>query len=307
MQNLSWQRHFPYQVDYSVNFIENVNRITEAQQGAPTYSDFSHLDLIHPGAHEGVDILFRDYSLPSTVKVLEIGTGYGGTSRHIHFNQGVSILGFDYTQAIVDASVHANKILHIENEVKHQQGDACTIQLPENSFDLAIAISVFFHIDNDAAILNTCRFIQPGGLLYIEDYYFAKNRDEFNEDDHWIIEQRSMHGTRTKAETTDVLARAGMEVLEMSEFGFEWSKPAWERAEAIVKAWKEGTSTISEERYNQYGLISPQISSDLNRYTIEELKEMFPYLSKEIALEEVVFKRQKLISVYRVVARKIVS
>lgn len=304
MENTNWVNFFCYQDDYIKKFYEKADAISQEKGEAATYIDFNKIDIIHPGSHEGIDKFFTDYSPAVTAKYLEVGIGLGGTSRYLHFTKGIEVFGFDYVQGLVDGSVHINKLLKIENKIVHAQGDACTITYEPNTYDVAMIIGVFVHIDNEEAILNTCRALKPNGLMYIEDYCFVKNRADFNDNDRMLIEARGLYGVRTWDEMRDILQRGNMELVEMTEFGKGWSEPAWVRANELAVNHRNGTFPLNEGHFHQYVIISPQVACDLKHYSGNELREKFPGLTAEMNVEELVHVKPRLTSIYRVVARK---
>ena len=80
-------------------------------------------------------------------------------------------------------------------------------------------MGVYVHIEEVQAITNTVNAMKPGGLLYIEDYYFVKERADFNDNDNMLLNTRYMFGTRTMAEMREILISNGMEIIEMVDFG----------------------------------------------------------------------------------------
>lgn len=307
MENTNWLSFFCYQDDYISKFYQKADAIVKEKGEAANYIDFNQIDIIHPGSHEGIDKFFTDYSPAATAKYLEVGVGLGGTSRYLHFTKGIDIFGFDYTQGLADGSAHINKLLKIENKIVHVQGDACTIVYEPNTYDVGILIAVLVHIDSDEGLLNTCKAIKPGGLVYIEDYCYVKERAEFNDNDRMLIESRKMYGVRTLGEMRDVLQRGNMEVVEINDFGQGWSEPAWARANELAVNHRNGTFPLGESHFHQYVIISPQVACDLKQYSGDELREKFPGLAAEMNVEELVHSRPRLTSVFRVVARKRVN
>ena len=298
-----WASSMLYGDDYINRRMERAAKIREEKGDQLTYKDFSSVDILHVCGHEGLTKFFDDYPHPPDSLILEVGCGLGGSSRYLHFEKGFRMFGFDYIQQLVDGSVVINKWLNVEDKVQHVQGDACTFPYEAGHYDCAFAVGVFLHIDSDEGLLNTCRALKPGGLFYIEDYYFVKNRSDFTDEEREMISQWGLFGTKSKEEMRAVLEGAGMEVLEMSEFGQVWSRASWNRANLSAKGYREGTLPLSDKEFRQLVQIAPLLTYDFDE-SVEELRQQFPELSREIDIEYIITQRPKFTSMYRVVARK---
>lgn len=114
MDNSLWLTFFAYQPEYSDQFLQKINLIAQEKGESLCSKDIGHLDLIHPGEHDGIDAFFRDHQIAAQSYVLEIGCGLGGTSRYINDLHKVKIDGFDYLENLASASATANKMLGLE-------------------------------------------------------------------------------------------------------------------------------------------------------------------------------------------------
>lgn len=302
MEELRWTQLYLYTPKASQEFIDRVNHLANDKDNL-TYVDLNKFDLIHPGQHTSIAKFLRDYSIPTGSYCLEVGSGYGGTSRYLAMEKGIRVYGIDYLENLVNASVHANKILMVGDQVEHYHGDILTCILPQETFDFAFAIGVFMHIESDLGILNIAKALKPGGLLFIEDYFLMKEHGEYTENDEFLLKERHMYGVKTWATVRESLEKYGFEVLSFDPWSL-WSEEAWERAEKIIVAQREGTIQVSYEYFYQYVEISPQVSCDLTHYTPEELREKFPNLCSDYHGEDIVFRRPKITNIFRVVARK---
>ena len=305
MQDKSWQSFFRYEDEFINGIWEKLNSIKERDQ--VNYKDFNVFDIIHPGCHEGIDKFFEDYKIPEGSEILEIGSGMGATSRHLFYTKQMKSFGIDFMERLVDISMEINKTLGIQDQIIHVQGDACNFQHNPNGYDLAFAIGVFVHIDNDEGILNTIRAIKPGGLLYIEDYYLLKDPDTYDDNDRTIIESRGIIGTKKQSDMRELLTGAGLEIVEMSEFGHEWSEKSWDRANELAKAVKDGSFQPSEKHFHEFVTISPELTAQLRHLSLEQIRERWPALCEYVDPEEIVFNKTPITGIYRIVARKLQS
>ena len=159
--------------------------------------------------------------------------------------------------------------------MRSQNGDIATYQLPENTYDVAVATVAFMYVQNVSGLHNVARSLKQGGLFYLEEYYFIKNREDWDENDLHNIEARGMCGVRTKEEYRKIFDEMGMDIIEESEFGYYWSENAWARAQKIIDEGIEQDTGIHSQ-YHQYVVVSPQLSCDLTHLTVEEIRSRYP-------------------------------
>jgi SAM-dependent methyltransferase len=92
-------------------------------------------------------------------RVLDIGCGTGELQPYF---EACEYLGFDNDAAYVEHAKNAGR------GGKYLLGDVRTIDLPENSFDLAIAAGVLHHLDDGSAralFRLAMKVLKPGGRL----------------------------------------------------------------------------------------------------------------------------------------------
>lgn len=92
--------------------------------------------------------------------------------------------------------------------------------------------------------------------------------------------------------------------MEDQEFGINWAEAAWDRCEKLLKGHNDGTAILSPGHYNQYIEISPYLSCHLDHLTLDQVKERFPNLSQILDVEYIIYRKPKITSVHRLVARK---
>ena len=259
--------------------------------------------MIHPGRHEGVEKFIEEHGVTAPCKVLEIGSGFGGTTRHLHYKYGLEIDCVEVLSHFVECSTEINNILGISDKIRVFNGDIVTHELPENTYDVIVATVAFMYVADKAGLLNAMKALKPGGLFYLEEYYFIKPREQWDESDMHNIQARGMRGVRTKEEYYGIFEEMKMDIVEESEFGYHWSVEAWKRGQNIIDEGIE-KDTGMESHYHQYVFVSPQLTCDLNHLTVEQIHEQFPGVAKQFDVEDLVFHKQRLTSMWRVIGRK---
>ena len=304
MEPITWDVHtWLYTETFRDYFMRKMEIIRANKEGPLEYTDFNTIDLIHPGLHEGIDKFITKHEVKPPAKVFEVGNGAGGTARRLYFKYGLEVDAVEYFPHFVECSSEINRIFDIEDKVRAQVGDITTFPLPENTFDIAFGILVFMHIEDIAGYRNVVNSLKPGGLFYLEDYYFIKNREDWDDNDRAIIEARGMCGVRSKEEYRKIFDEVGLDIIEESEFGYYFSEQVWSRAQKMVNDGIE-YSTDPSSYYYQYVHLSSELSCDLSHLTVDEIKSRYPDVAKQFDIEDLVFHKIKLASNWRVVGRK---
>ena len=104
--------------------------------------------------------LLKHYSVCENLKVLDLGSGLGGTSKI--FSNKNSVVSFD-----VDSFRLKNQHEYL-NEYSLINGDALNLPLKENSFDIVILQDVIEHLPEiDKLIKPLFKILKEDGIIYI--------------------------------------------------------------------------------------------------------------------------------------------
>jgi SAM-dependent methyltransferase len=140
--------------------------------------------------------------------VLEIGSSSGYFLAHLRaFFPSARIVGSDY---IRDVTVEAAALVPTVPVV---QMDIVNCPFADDSFDVAVALNVLEHIEDDgAALRNLSRIIKPGGILVLEVPAGPHLYDFYDE--------HLKHFRRYRmAELRDAVQAAGLEIVRSSHLG----------------------------------------------------------------------------------------
>ncbi len=98
-------------------------------------------------------------------RALDVGCGSGRWSRWLR-DRGAQVVAIDPTQTMLEAAER------LSPGVEFHRMSATEIDLPAQTFDLVVSVTVIQHLrpdEQEAAAAAMCRVVKPGGLLFTLD------------------------------------------------------------------------------------------------------------------------------------------
>lgn len=132
--------------------------------------DLAPVDEFHIRGRAATLELARAAGLNSKMRVLDIGSGIGGTSRCLAKEFGCHVIGIDLTDEYCHAAEMLTSKVGLADQIEYRQGDATHLPFDDASFDVVWTEHVAMNIQDKTRLYSEmCRVLKPQGTLAIYD------------------------------------------------------------------------------------------------------------------------------------------
>jgi ubiquinone/menaquinone biosynthesis C-methylase UbiE len=139
-------------------------------EGMLSPTDLAPLDQFHTRGMLATVELAAALAPATGTRVIDIGSGLGGPSRHLASRHGCRVQGVDLSPAFVDAATHWAGRAGLDGMVAYDCADALALPYEDASFDHAWTQHVAMNIaDRPRLYREIHRVLRPGGRLAIYD------------------------------------------------------------------------------------------------------------------------------------------
>ncbi|MFL6052918.1 MAG: class I SAM-dependent methyltransferase [Actinoallomurus sp.] len=200
--------------------------------------------------------LFAAAAISPQDRVLDIGCGYGATTRQAaRLASAGHALGDDLVEPVLRQSRAFAAAEGITN-ITFEPGDAQTHPFPTGAFDVAISrFGVMFFADPVAAFANICRALRPGGRLVFATVGRSQDNDlpgviasiMRNRPDPDPAGTRTVHSLADPDHIHDLLTRAGFREVGVSSVETTVEpRPDAAAAADFILGWGAFRGTVDE-------------------------------------------------------------
>lgn len=135
-----------------------------------TPEDLAPVDEFHIRGRAATLELAKAAGLDSTKRVLDVGSGVGGTSRCLAREFECRVTGIDLTDEYCRAAAMLTSKSGLNDLVDFRQGDATNMPFQDHSFDVVWTEHVAMNIPDKRGLYREMyRVLKPGGTLAIYD------------------------------------------------------------------------------------------------------------------------------------------
>lgn len=136
----------------------------------PSPDDLKPVDEFHTGGIEATEALLGPLGVTAGTRVLDIGSGIGGTARFIATRYGARVTGIDLTEAFVETARRLSEMCGLAEATAFHAGSAYDLPFEDESFDLATMLHVGMNLDDKAKLFReVARVLAPGGRFALFD------------------------------------------------------------------------------------------------------------------------------------------
>ncbi len=128
------------------------------------------VDEFHIGGRAATVELVDQLELRPGLRVLDVGSGLGGTARYLARRHAVEVTGLDLTAEYVQVAASLTRRAGLAELVQFHQGSATEIPFADGSFDRACLLHVGMNVVDKAALFTEIRrVLVPGGVFGVYD------------------------------------------------------------------------------------------------------------------------------------------
>lgn len=138
--------------------------------GRPTMETLAPYDQFHSRGLEATIELADQMPVRSTDRILDIGSGIGGPARYVANRFGCHVTGIDLTPEFCDVAQHLTRLMHLDDRVTFEVGNATQTRFADATFDGAYSINVAMNIaDKQGFYREIHRVLKPGGWVLLAE------------------------------------------------------------------------------------------------------------------------------------------
>jgi SAM-dependent methyltransferase len=151
----------------------NIDRaLAEAGKPADTLqaSDLAMLEDFHTLGRFATAALIDLAQITATDRVLDAGTGIGGTARMIAAERGAHVTAVDLTSEYCEVAAWLNEVVGLDEMIEVRVADVTELPFDTASFDVVVSQHVQMNIaDKHRLYAEARRVLAPGGRLALWD------------------------------------------------------------------------------------------------------------------------------------------
>ncbi|HEU0200886.1 MAG TPA: methyltransferase domain-containing protein [Burkholderiaceae bacterium] len=143
-----------------------------------TLEDLAAVDAFHIRGRAATLELARAAGVDATKRVLDVGSGVGGTSRCLAAQFGCRVTGIDLTDAYCRVAAMLTERTGLAGRVDYRQADATNLPFADGSFDVVWSEHAAMNIPDKPRLYREMhRVLKPGGTLAIYDILAGPSGD----------------------------------------------------------------------------------------------------------------------------------
>jgi ubiquinone/menaquinone biosynthesis C-methylase UbiE len=165
------QRHYSVP-SLSKKILTVLDTLEEKGAEILTPADLASVDEFHIRGREATIELAKRMELHSGLHVLDVGSGIGGSARHLAFQYGCRVIGMDVTESYCKAASILSDRLGLSNTTSFIHGNAVDMPFGDHQFDVVWTQHVQMNIEDKTRFYREIyRVLKPGGNFLFHDVF----------------------------------------------------------------------------------------------------------------------------------------
>jgi cyclopropane fatty-acyl-phospholipid synthase-like methyltransferase len=208
--------------------------------------DLSPFDQYHYFGTKAVDDAAKRLAIGTDSRVLEVGSGIGGPSRHLAERTGCQITALELQPDLDDVARSLTGRCGLAERVEHVCGDVLAHPLPAESYDAVVSWLALYHVPDQTALFARCAdTLKPGGALYAEDLY---ERAPLTDDErNRVAHELYGAGLTTRENYCDTLQTTGFEEITFEDVSELWATHVAERLKRYRAGFERHVAVHGED------------------------------------------------------------
>jgi ubiquinone/menaquinone biosynthesis C-methylase UbiE len=201
-----------------------------------TMDELAPVDEFHIGGRVATVEFLKKLGLTQKHRVLDVGCGFGGTSRFAASQYGCKVTGIDLTPEFVRTGRVLCSWVGMDARVELHEGSALAMPFADAEFDSAYMLHVGMNIADKVGLMQEVfRVLKPGGLFGVYDVMLLGANDLIYPVPWATASHQSALSTKDEYESAFNSAGFAIEATrDRSEFAAKFFEDARKRVESAT-------------------------------------------------------------------------
>jgi sarcosine/dimethylglycine N-methyltransferase len=172
-------------------------------------ADLGLLEDFHTMGRFATSQLVELAEITDATRVLDAGSGVGGTARYVADHCGAAVTAVDLTAEYCETNRWLNRLVGLDGRISVRQADVTELPFDDGTFDVAISQHVQMNVSDKARLYSEARrVLAPGSRLALWDIVIGDRSGDLDFPLPWADQLARSHLV-TAAELRAVIESAG--------------------------------------------------------------------------------------------------
>jgi SAM-dependent methyltransferase len=161
-----------YGIDGLVSRVLSALEQTHGNLEHLTVADLTPVDSFHIRGRAATVELAERVGISPRWRVLDVGSGPGGTARYLAAEYNCQVTGLDLTPEYVALAEHLSELVDLTKDTRFEHGNALSMPFVDENFDCVWMEHVQMNIaDKNKLVLEIYRVLKAGGRLVMHEVF----------------------------------------------------------------------------------------------------------------------------------------